>query len=212
MRTLLQRSASSENWQWPVVIASLCLSLWTVRLSADDPVPATTAGEGPAAESAPAADDSATGRLARDAEGAVAEIAQQVDSDPRAREVSAGILQPIYQLAEAMAHPAFHWIAFAVMATGVVSYALQLVLGKLAVLLRGSLSPKEILSDALGLVISLIGLVLTTQAAAENSTFTTSPAAVLSASAVGVIAGFIFYLWGQRLELEAARGRAVERK
>jgi hypothetical protein len=143
---------------------------------------------------------------------AVSELAEKVDQDPRAREATAGILQPIYRLAEGMAHPAFHWIAFAVMATGVVNYALQLVLGKLVVLTRLSLSLKEILSDALGLVISVTGLVLTTQAAAENSTFTNSPAAVLSASAVGVVAGFIFYLWGQRLELEAARGRAVEKK
>lgn len=163
----------------------------------------------PAQEAPPAGNDAPT---ASGVQEAVSELAEKVDQDPRAREATAGILQPIYRLAEGMAHPAFHWIAFAVMATGVVNYALQLVLGKLVVLTRLSLSPKEILSDALGLVISLTGLVLTTQAAAENSTFTNSPAAVLSASAVGVVAGFIFYLWGQRLELEAALGRAVEKK
>jgi len=145
-----------------------------------------------------------------DATEKVSEIARQVDQDERAQEVSAGILDPIYRLAEAMAIPSFHWIAFAFMATGVVSFALQLVLAKLAVLLRGSISLKEVLSDALGFVISVVGLVLTTQAAAENSTFTTSPAAVLSASAVGVIAGFIFYMWGQSQELEAARGRKLD--
>jgi hypothetical protein len=101
----------------------------------------------------------------------------------------------------------FHWLAFAVMATGVVSYALQLVLGKLVVLSRMGFSPSEILSDTLGLVISAIGLVLTTQAAAENSTFTHSPASVLSATAVGVIAGFIFYRWGQAQEVQATVAR-----
>ena len=139
----------------------------------------------------------------------MSEIARQVDADVRAKEVTAGILQPIYALAEKLAFPAFHWVAFAILATGVVSFALQIVLGKLAVLMRGSMSVKEILSDVLGLAISLLGLVLTTQAAAENSTFTTSPAAVLSASGVGAIAGFIFYLWGQSQELQAAKGRGV---
>ena len=46
-----------------------------------------------------------------------------------------------------------------------------------------------------------------TQAAAENSSFTKSAAAVLSATAVGAIAGFVFYLWGQRQELQAVEGR-----
>jgi hypothetical protein len=95
------------------------------------------------------------------------------------------------------------------MVTGVVSFALQLTLGKLVVLSRMSLSPAEILSDALGLVVSLIGLVLTTQAATENSEFTASAFAVLSAAAAGVILGFIFYLWGQRQELQAVKGRKL---
>ena len=93
------------------------------------------------------------------------------------------------------------------MATGVVSFALQLVLGKLLVLARRGFSLSEILSDALGLAISSIGLVLTTQAATENSSFTESAFSVLSASAVGVVAGFVFYLWGQRQELQALEAR-----
>ena len=105
------------------------------------------------------------------------------------------------------AFAAFHWIAFAVMVTGVVSFALQLTLGKLVVLAKSGFSPAEILSDVLGLVVSLVGLVLTTQAATENSSFTKSSAAVLSATAVGAIAGLIFYLWGQRQELQAVEGR-----
>jgi hypothetical protein len=135
------------------------------------------------------------------------QIAVELDHSPQAKEITAGILQPIYKLAEQLSFPMFHWIAFAVMATGVVSYALQLVLGKLVVLTRMGFSPSEILSDALGLVISVIGLVLTTQAAAENSTFTHSPASVLSATAVGVVAGFIFYRWGQAQEVQATIAR-----
>jgi hypothetical protein len=95
------------------------------------------------------------------------------------------------------------------MVTGVVSFALQLTIGKLVVLARLGFSPAEILSDALGLLVSLVGLVLTTQAAAENSGFTRSAAAVLSASVVGVIVGFVFYVWGQKQELQAVQGRKV---
>jgi hypothetical protein len=135
------------------------------------------------------------------------EVARSVDASAQAQEVSAGVLRPIYRLAEAFSFPTFHWIAFAVMVAGVVSFALQLTVGKLIVLSRLGFSPSEVLSDALGLVVSLVGLVLTTQAAAENSNFTTSAAAVLSATAVGAIAGFIFYLWGQRQELQAVEGR-----
>jgi hypothetical protein len=195
-------------------VATVAACLWIAPFAAAQPDP--PAATVPAEATPPAADaPAAAPRLLpvddviADTEKKVTEIAHEVDQDARAQEVSAGILQPIYKLAEAIAFPAFHWVAFAVMATGVVSFGLQIVLGKLAVLLRGSISFKEILSDALGLVISLTGLVLTTQAAAENSTFTTSPAAVLSASGVGVIAGFIFYIWGQAQELEAAKGRNV---
>ena len=138
----------------------------------------------------------------------VSKIAKQVDQDPRAKTVSAGILQPIYQVAESLAFAQFHWVAFALMAAGVVSFALQLVLGKLVVLMRLGFSFKEIASDAVGLAISVFGLVLTTQVAAENSTFTQSPFAVISATLVGVIVGFILYLWGQSQELQAAAGRS----
>jgi ABC-type multidrug transport system fused ATPase/permease subunit len=141
---------------------------------------------------------------ARETAGAVAE---SVDTNEQAQEVSAGILKPIYRLAEAFSFPAFHWIAFAVMVAGVVSFALQLTLGKLVVLARLGFSVAAILSDVLGLAVSLVGLVLTTQAAAENSNFTTSAAAVLSAAAVGAIAGLVFYVWGQRQELQAVEGR-----
>jgi hypothetical protein len=136
-------------------------------------------------------------------------IADQVDRSQQAQETKAGILKPIYQLAEKFSFPAFHWLAFAGMVTGVVSFSLQLLLGKLVVLTRRGFSLTEILSDALGLVLSLVGLVLTTQAAAENSTFTSSAFSVISAAAVGVLIGFVFYLWGQRHELDAVEGRRV---
>jgi hypothetical protein len=145
--------------------------------------------------------------LVSDTKQHVDAIARQVDRDERARGASAGLLSSIYRLAEFLSFPAFHWVAFACMVAGVVSFAFQLVLGKLVVLSRFSLSPAEILSDSLGLVISGIGLVLTTQAATENSRFTESPASVLSSAAVGALAGLIFYRWGQRLELDAVAGR-----
>jgi len=150
--------------------------------------------------------------IARDTQQKVNEIAEQVDQSEQAKEVSAGLLQPIYALAEAIAFPSFYWIAFMLMAAGVVSFALQLIFGKLVVLARMSLALREIISDSVGLVISLIGLVLTTQAATENSTFTDSPAAILSAAGVGLLVGLVLYLWGQATEVEAARGRKVAEK
>jgi len=177
---------------------------------AGDAQPAEAANADGAADNA--ADDSTDVKkeareLSEAAQKKVDEIAEQVDRDETAQEYSAGLLQPIYQLAEHMSFSWFHWMAFAIMAAGVVSFALQLVLGKLVVLMHGGFSLAEIFSDALGLVISLVGLTLTTQAAAENSTFTESPFSVLSSAAVGVIAGFVFYLWGQSQEVQAARGR-----
>ena len=142
----------------------------------------------------------------------VGEIGKTLDEVPAVQDVSAGILQPIYELAESqyINFPAFHWVAFCLMVAGVVSFAGQLVLSKLFLLLRFKLSIKEVLSDALGLLISAVGLILTTQAATENSTFTQTPSAVISSAVVGALAGFVFYLWGQRTEFDAARTPAKE--
>lgn len=146
-------------------------------------------------------------QVLQDTRQTVESITQDVDQSQAAQEVSAGILKPIYLLAEHLAFPMFHWVAFALMTAGVVGFALQLVLAKLVVLSKLSFSFREILSDAIGLAISLFGLVLTTQAAAENSTFTQSPALVLSAAALGIIVGFLHYRWGQSQELAAVEGR-----
>jgi len=121
------------------------------------------------------------------------------------QEASAGILEPIYQLAEFMAFPAFYWVAFALMVAGVVSFAGQLVFSKFFLLFKMNLNVKEILADALGLLISLVGLVLTTQAATQNSGFPDNAIAVVSATAVGAIVGLVFYWWGQTMEFQAAR-------
>jgi hypothetical protein len=160
-------------------------------------------------ETAPASPEAAALETAKTQ---VSEIAEKVNEDERAQQVSAGILDQIYQLAERFSFPMYHWVAFALMVSGVISFALQLTLGKLFVLAKMSISPSEILGDIQGLVISLVGLVLTTQAAAENSTFTQSPASVLSATAVGAATGYLFYRWGKAQELAAADGRKVAAK
>jgi len=178
-----------------------CSSLATAQESQPAPVPA---GESASTEDTVKKE---TGEIVSETKEHVDKIARQVDSDPRAKDISAGILKPIYQLAEFLSFPAFHWVAFAAMVAGVVSFAFQLVLGKLVVLSKMSLSLSEILSDAFGLVISAIGLVLTTQAAAANSTFTQSPFSVISSAAVGAVCGLIFYRWGQAQEVQAAAGR-----
>lgn len=166
-----------------------------------------------AQEAAPEGDD--VGVKAREtlqsAQDTAAAAVDALDKNVQAQEITGGLLAPIYDLAEAFSFPAFHWIAFCVMATGVVSFALQLTLGKLVVLSRGGWSFSEILSDLVGLVVSVVGLVLTTQAAAQNSTFTQSSTAVLSSAGVGLLFGLIFYVWGQRIELQATRGRSREK-
>lgn len=133
------------------------------------------------------------------------DVGATLDRSKTVQEASAGLLKPIYDLSQYMAHPWFYWLAFAIMVAGVVSFAGQVVLTKLLLLLRLHLNFKEILGDLLGLVISLVGLVLTTQAATQNSSFTSSPAAVLSSAVLGIFAGILFYLWGQGTEFNAAR-------
>ncbi len=182
------------------------LSPEKVSAVSGDPAPDTAPtepAENQGADKVPAnADD-----LVHDARGKVEEIARKIDTSATARDVAAGILQPIYQLAESLAFPSFHWLAFALMSAGVVSFSFQLVLGKLVVLMKGSINLREIFSDSVGLVISAVGLVLTTQASAENSTFTQSAAAVLSAAAAGAVLGLCLYRWGQAQEISAARGQ-----
>jgi len=195
---------------------TMAISLCTMMLMLGTSVYAQDAP----AEPAPASDDtkSKAGQIvdsAKDkagvaidtAEHKAKQYAEQIDQSEKANKISAGILQPIYDLAEKFSFPAFHWIAFSLMAMGVVSWALQLVLGKLVVLARGGFSMSEIISDAVVLAISVVGLVLTTQAAAENSTFTQTASSVLSATGVGSFFGFILYWWGQRQELQAVEGR-----
>jgi len=135
----------------------------------------------------------------------IEDIAEKVDKDEQAQTAKESILKPIYDAAEYMAFPAFHWVAFALMVAGVVSFLGQLVLGKLIMLMQFHFSLTEILSDLLGLLISVVGLVMVTQAATENSNFTESPFMVLSATAVGVFFGLVFYIRGQTQELRELR-------
>lgn len=196
-------------WQQRLAGVLTILVMHGAILYGQDVSPPVTPADAPAtAEPAPAAPTGADQALT-DAQEKIEALRRELDQSQQAKQISAGLLEPIYRLAEQLAFPMFHWLAFAVMATGVISYALQLVIGKLVVLSRMGFSIAEILSDALGLIISLIGLVLTTQAAAENSTFTQSPASVLSAAVVGIVAGFIFYRWGQAQEVQATLGRQI---
>ncbi len=149
-------------------------------------------------------------RVVEQAQQRIGEMTENLDRSSQAQEVSAGLLKPIYQLAEYMESGWFHWVAFALMLTGVVSFALQLILGKLVVLTKRSFSVTEILSDLQGLAISLVGLVLTTQAATQNSEFTQSAVSVLSAAVTGLVLGIVFYAWGQAQEVAAARGRRAD--
>jgi len=200
------------SFHFPRIVLAFVLAMTGLVYAQDDSVPPSP-GDAPqkAAPAPPSTGDQwkqSEEKLAAQTKEEVAKIAKTIDQDPRAKTAAAGILQPIYAVAESLAFPAFHWLAFALMSAGVVSFTLQLVLGKLVVLSRMGFSLKEIISDAVSLAISVFGLVLTTQAAAENSTFTQSPAAVISATVVGVVAGVVLYSWGQAQELEAVAGRS----
>lgn len=150
--------------------------------------------------------------LAADTKNKVDEIADTLDQSQTVQDASAGVLKPIYMLAESLSFPAFYWVTFALMTAGCISFAFQLVLGKVVVLANGSMNIREILSDSVGLIICLAGLVLTTQAATENSTFAQSPSSVLSSAAAGVVLGLFLYRWGQAEEVDAARGRKAAAK
>ena len=174
-------------------------------------VPASSPTDAPAVDEPKAPDVTGKAKeLAAETQAKVGKLAEEFDQNQTAREASGGILGPIYVLAESLSFPAFHWLAFGFMAAGVVSFALQLVLGKLVVLFKGSINVREIISDLIGLIISAVGLVLSTQAAAENSSFTHSPAAVLSSAAFGVVVGVTLYAWGQAQEVNAVTGQRAK--
>ena len=200
-----------------LLLAVVCL-IPATGLCQEESTPASAATEATPTESgesdaAPSSDEKKPDvaekakELGAEVEAKVDELAEKIDQNESAKEASEGLLGPIYKLAESLNFSSFHWLAFGLMSAGVVSFALQLVLGKLVVLFRGSINLREIISDAIGLVISTVGLVLTTQAAAENSTFTHSPAAVLSSAACGVVLGFMLYRWGQMQEVNAVAGQ-----
>ena len=197
----------------------LCQEESTPTPAATEQVPSTaetTPTETGESDAAPGSDEKPdvaekAKELGAEVEAKVGELAEKIDQNESAKKASEGLLGPIYKLAESLNFSSFHWLAFGLMSAGVVSFALQLVLGKLVVLFKGSINLREIISDAIGFVISTVGLVLTTQAAAENSTFTHSPAAVLSSAACGVVLGFMLYRWGQMQEVNAVAGqRAVQ--
>ncbi len=200
---------------WLVLAWATCLGSTQTAMAQDPPAPPALPAFTPQASDSDSPEKQLEAGLeaARQSAGQVTEaiekraqdIGQTLNQSQTIQEASAGLLKPIYDLSQYMAHPWFYWVAFALMVAGVVSFAGQLVLTKLLLLFQLHLNFKEILSDLLGLVISLLGLVLTTQAATQNSTFTSSPAAVLSAAVMGVVTGFLFYLWGQSTELRAAR-------
>lgn len=146
--------------------------------------------------------------LKQQAQAKFDETAKRIEQSEQAKKLTAGLLNWIYQLAELLSFSAFHWLAFGLMVAGVVSWGLQVVLGKLILISSGNFDYREVISDVTVLAISLIGLVLTTQAAAENSSFTQSSVAVLSSAVVGIIFGIMLYRWGQAQEVEAAKARS----
>jgi len=91
------------------------------------------------------------------------------------------------------------------MTAGLVSFLLQLVLGKLIMLTQSHFSIVEIMSDGLGLLISAIGLMLLTQAATNEGLVINRPSFVLTAAGLGAFVGLIFYFRGQTQELREAR-------
>jgi hypothetical protein len=192
-RQVHAQGSKKMRWQW-LGVSVVVTALWACLAFGQEPAPEAAAP--PAGDSIPEV-----------IEQKVEEIGSAMNQNQAVREISAGVLDPIYKVAENIGQnqPWFYWVAFAVMAAGVVSFAGQVVFTKFLLLFKGSLNFREILSDLLGLAISVVGLVLTTQAAAENSQFTSTPAKVVSAAAVGVVAGIVFWIWGTSQEFRAAR-------
>ena len=189
----------------PVLL--LCVPLTIVRAQHDSTAPGLSAD----GKMDPAATESESG-LTGNARQRLDELAGRLDQNRTVQDLSKHLLNPIDVASDACAFPAFHWMAFALMSAGVVSYALQLVLSKVIVLARGSFDVRAVMSDVFGLLMSGIGLMLTTQAAAGNSAFSESPIRVLSAAAVGIVAGLILYRWNHAEELEAAYGRQKKKR
>ena len=159
-----------------------------------------------AQEEAKAAKDEARPAVG-DAVKKIDEVVEQVDQSEQAQNVKSNILAPIYSLAERFSFPAFHWLAFAVMVTGVVSFALQLVMGKLVVLSRFSLSPTEILSDVLGLAGKSHRFGAHDPGRDGKLQLHLERVFRALGHRGGRDTGIVFYVWGQRQELQAVEGR-----
>ncbi len=145
--------------------------------------------------------------IVEDASRRVRDVARTLDRNETVQEASRGLLDPIYDFSLSTTSPEFYWAGFALTSAGIISYSLQLVLSKLLLLFRGSINLREIVSDAVGLAISAIGLILVTQAAIDHESFADSPSSVLSAASVGIVAGLILYRWNHREESDALHGR-----
>ena len=91
------------------------------------------------AQEVPAEGDGQSKPTVDAAQDELEELTERVNQSEQAQRVRAGILKPIYSLAETFSFSAFHWVAFAIMVAGVVSFALQLTLGKLVVLSSSAL-------------------------------------------------------------------------
>ncbi len=119
----------------------MCIVCWLPSLSAtgQEREPAGEAGAGDST----AVESNAVERadqIVSETRGKVEEIAADLDENQQAQEASAGLLRQIYVLAEYFSVPTSHWVAFSRMVTGVVSFALQLVLATLVVLTGMSIS------------------------------------------------------------------------
>lgn len=199
--------AARPRWSALLVgLLGLALLPGTTTVRAQETSAETSQAETSSAETSANSQETSTADQVKDK---VSEIGDVINQNETAREVSKSLLEPIYQAAEYLAFPWFYWVAFALMVAGVISFLGQLVLSKLLLLFRLKLNFREILGDLAGLLISAVGLVLTTQAATENSTFTQSPVAVLSSAGAGLVAGILLYVWGQSQEFDAARAKSA---
>ena len=139
----------------------------------------------------------------------IGDAKERLDTDPQAQQATDHILSSIRDIGnKVVAVPGFYWIAFAMMTAGLVSFLLQLVLGKLIMLTQSHFSIVEIMSDAMGFLISLIGLTLLTQSATNEGLVIDRPSFVVTAAGLGAFVGLIFYFRGQTQELREARALA----
>lgn len=130
---------------------------------------------------------------------------------PEAAEAAGSIVEWIGAV-HALYHPLINWVLVAVGVSLFVSHGGQLVFGKIWVGLRhGGWDWGEILNDLLVGAFAALALPAVLVIPAGHGAFISSPLAVLSSAAVGMLIGVFLYGHGVKQEALAAKAKQAEK-